>query len=108
MSVLRSFMVAFLRWETPPIDAILGGFPTKKARPEKIRRKRSLYGSTPMKASRTMTKPTTLSTLQCASSFDGSGPFSANAASTISSTLDDLQLDIALWIHERIYESSSS
>ena len=28
-------------------------------------------------------------------------------ADTISSMLDDLQLDIALWIHERIYEFSS-
>ena len=49
----------------------------------------------------------TLSTLQCTSSFDRSSPFSVKAANTISSTLDDLQLDIALWIHERIYEFSS-
>ena len=51
-----------------------------------------------------MTKPGSRSTLQCASSFSGSSPFSAEAGSTISSMLDDLQLDIALWIHERIYE----
>ena len=57
-----------------------------------------------MKASRTMTKLTTLSTLQCASSFNGSGPFSVKAADSISSMLDDLQLDIALQIHERICE----
>ena len=54
-----------------------------------------------------MTKPTTLGTLQYASSFGGSSPFSTKAASTITSTLDDLQLDIALQIHERIYEFSS-
>ena len=60
-----------------------------------------------MKASWTTTKPTTLSTLQCASSFVSSGPFSAKVASTISSMLDHLQLNIALWIHEQIYEFSS-
>ena len=43
----------------------------------------------------------TLDTLQCPSSFDGSDPFSAKVARTISSTLDDLQLDIMLQIHER-------
>ena len=57
-----------------------------------------------MKASRTMAKPTTLNTLQYASSFGGSGPSSVKAADTISSTLDDLQLDIVLWIHKRICE----
>jgi len=46
----------------------------------------------------------TLGTLQCPSSFDGSNPFSAKATHTISSTLDDLQLDITLWIHEWIFE----
>ena len=51
-----------------------------------------------------MTKPTTLGTLQCPSSFDRSGTFLAKVACTISSMLDDLQLDIALRIHERIYE----
>ena len=44
-----------------------------------------------------------LGTLQCPS-FGSSGPSSAKAARTISSTLDDLQLDIMLQIHERIYE----
>ena len=51
-----------------------------------------------------MTKPTTLGTLQCSSSFDSGGPFSAKAARTISSMLDDLQLDITLQIHDWIYE----
>ena len=37
-------------------------------------------------------------------SFGGSGPFLAKVADTISSTLDDLQLNITLRIHERIYE----
>ena len=37
--------------------------PTDKTRLEKIRRKSFLYGSIPTKASRTMTKPTTLSNL---------------------------------------------
>ena len=37
-------------------------------------------------------------------SFDDGDPFSAKATHTISSTLDDLQLDIMLWIHERISE----
>ena len=36
-------------------------------------------------------------------SFGSSDP-SARAACTISSTLDDLRLDITLRIHERIYE----
>ena len=44
----------------------------------------------------------TLGTLQGPSSFGSSGPFSAKAAHTISSTLDDLQLDIMLQIHEQI------
>ena len=66
-----------------------------------------MFGSIPTKASQTTTKPTTRSTLQCASSFGESGPFLAKAAGTISSTLDDLQLDIALWIHDWIYEFSS-
>ena len=43
-----------------------------------------------------------LGTLWCPSSFDDGDPFSAKATRTISSTLDDLQLDITLWIHERI------
>ena len=34
-------------------------------------------------------------TLQCATSFDGSSPFSAKAASTASYTLDGFQFDIA-------------
>ena len=46
----------------------------------------------------------TLSTLQCASSFGSGGPSIARVARTISSTLDDLQLNITLQIHERIYE----
>ena len=74
----------------PPIDVVLGDFPTNKARLEKIRRRKSMYSSIPTKALQTVTKPTTCSTLQCAYSFGGSGPFSAKAASTISSTLDDL------------------
>ena len=45
--------------------------------------------------------------LQCATSFDRSNPFSAKEASTASSTLDGLQLDISLRIHERLYEFSS-
>ena len=49
-------------------------------------------------------RPTTLDTLQCPSSFDGSDPFSAKATRTISYTLDKLQLNITLWIHERIGE----
>ena len=48
---------------------------------------------------------TTLGTLQY--SFFGSIKlFPAKAARTTSSTLDDLQLDITLWIHERICEFS--
>ena len=38
------------------------------------------------------------------SSFGGSKLFLAKAARTTSSTLDDLQLDITLRIHERISE----
>ena len=53
---------------------------------------------------RTTARPTTLGTLQCPSSFDGSDPVSTKATHTISSTLDDLQLDITLQIHERICE----
>ena len=51
-----------------------------------------------------MSRPTTLGTLQCPSSLDGSDPFSAKATLTISSMLDDLQLDITPQIHERICE----
>ena len=51
-------------------------------------------------------KPTMLGTLQFPSSFGSSGPFSAKAACTISSMLDDLQLDIMLQIHERTCEFS--
>ena len=47
---------------------------------------------------------TTPGTLQCSSSFSGSNLFSAKAACTTSSTLDDIQLDITLRIHERISE----
>ena len=50
---------------------------------------------------------TMLGTLQYSSSFSGSELFSAKAAHTTSSTLDDLQLDIMPRIHERIYESLS-
>ena len=39
---------------------------------------------------------------QCPFSFDGSDTCMTKATHTISSTLDDLQLDITLWIHERI------
>ena len=51
-----------------------------------------------------MARPTTLGTLQRYSSFGSSGPFSAKAAYTISSMLDDLQLNITLRNHEWIYE----
>ena len=37
-------------------------------------------------------------------SFDDGDPFSAKTTRTISSTLDDLQSDITLQIHERISE----
>ena len=50
---------------------------------------------------------TTPGTLQYSSSFGGSELFSAKAAHTTSSTLDDLQLDITPQIHERICESLS-
>ena len=43
-----------------------------------------------------------LGTLQYPSSFDGSDPLSAKVTYTISSMLDDLQLDIMLQIQERI------
>ena len=46
----------------------------------------------------------TLSTLQYPSADDDSDPFSAKTTRTISSTLNDLRLDITLWIHERISE----
>ena len=46
----------------------------------------------------------TLGTLQRSSSFGGGDPFLAKAARAISSTLDDIQLDITLWIHEQISE----
>ena len=45
-----------------------------------------------------------LDTLQRPSSFDDSDPFSAKVTRTISSTLDDLQLDITPQIHEWICE----
>ena len=48
-----------------------------------------MYGSIPMKASQTVMKLAMCSTLQCATSFDESNPFSAKAASTTSSTLDN-------------------
>ena len=50
------------------------------------------------------TRLTTLGTLQYSSSFGGIKLFPTKAARTISSTLDDLQPDITLWIHERISE----
>ena len=50
---------------------------------------------------------TMLGTLQYSSSFSGSELFSAKASHTTSSMLDDLQLDMMPWIHERIYESLS-
>ena len=46
----------------------------------------------------------TLGAFQCPFSFDGSDTSMAKATHTISSTLDDLQLDITLQIHERISE----
>jgi len=45
-----------------------------------------------------------LGTFRCSSSFDSGNPFSENVTRTISSTSDDLQLDITLRIHERISE----
>ena len=48
--------------------------------------------------------PPGVGALQCATSFDGSSPFSAKAASTSSSTLEGLQFDIAPWIYERNYK----
>ena len=53
---------------------------------------------------RTMARSTTLGTLQCPSSIGGGGPSTARAARTVSSTLDDLQLDITLQIHKQICE----
>ena len=50
---------------------------------------------------------TTPGTLQYSSSFGGSELFSAKAAHTTSSMLDDLQLNITPRIHERICESLS-
>ena len=76
------------------IDAVPSVFLSDKARPEKTRRKESMSGSIPTKASQTVTKPATYDTLQCATCFGGTSPFSAMAASTILSTLGDLQLDI--------------
>ena len=56
----------------------------------------------------TTARSTTLDTLRCSPSFGGGGNLSsAKAARTISSTLDDLQLDITLQIHKRIGEFSS-
>ena len=63
-----------------------------------------MCGSIPTKASQTVTKLATCSTLQCATSFGGNSPLSTKVANTISSTLDDLQLNITLLIHKRIYE----
>ena len=48
-----------------------------------------------------------LGTFWCPSSFNGGDPFSAKATHTISSMLDNLQLDITLRIHEQISESLS-
>ena len=53
------------------------------------------------------TRLTTLGTLQYSSSFGGIKLFSAKAARTTSSTLDDLQLDITLQKQERISEFPS-
>jgi len=51
---------------------------------------------------RTMARTTPLDTLRCSPSFGGGGNLSsAKAARTISSTLDDLQLDITLLTHRR-------
>ena len=46
----------------------------------------------------------TYGALQRSFPFGSGDPFSAKATRTISSTLDDLRLDITLRIHERIYE----
>ena len=50
------------------------------------------------------TRLTTLGTLQYSSSFGGIKLFPTKAAHATSSTSDDLQLNITLWIHERISE----
>ncbi|XP_066384928.1 uncharacterized protein [Miscanthus floridulus] len=50
----------------------------------------------------TTTRSTTLGTLQCPSSIGGGGAPAARAARTISSTWDDLLLNIALRIHKQI------
>ena len=81
-------------------------FLSNKAHPKKTRQKESTYGSIPMKASQTVMKPATYGTLQCATSFGGTSPFSAKVASAISSTLGDLQLNITPWNHERVCEFS--
>ena len=47
----------------PPTSAIMCGFPSDKARLEKIHRKKSTCGSIPRKASHTMMKPMICSTL---------------------------------------------
>ena len=47
----------------PPTSAVLSVFPSDKARPEKIRRKETTYGSIRMKASQTVMKPATYGTL---------------------------------------------
>ena len=47
----------------PPTDVTLSGFPSDNARPEKIRRKKSTCGSITRKASHTVTKLATCSTL---------------------------------------------
>ena len=64
------------------------------------------WGAPPAEArpQHTTPKPTMFGTLQRSSSFDDSDPFSAKATHTISSMLDDLQLDITLRIHEQISE----
>ena len=56
---------------------------------------------------RTTARLTMSGTLQYSSSFGGSELFLAKAARTTSSTLDDLQLDITLQIHEWISEFPS-
>ena len=51
-----------------------------------------------------MARSMMLGALQCPTSIGGGGAPIARAARTVSSTWDDLQLDIALWIHKQTYE----
>ena len=81
----------------PSTGTILGNFPSNKARPVKIHRRKSTHGSILKKdlVDESNTPPPSA----------GATPSQAKMAST---TPGSLQLDIALWIHERICKSSPS